>query len=619
MSKFWQLGLVNSAIWGATLLVSTPANASEIQSVEIDTLKLTQQDISQSVIFEEQETPATVAQMTTDASKADLLNQINRYSQEGSSNDLNQVTNVSQLRDVSPGDWAFEALRSLVERYGCIAGYPDGTFRGNRPLTRFEFAAGLNACLNQIERLISTEPEVRREDLERLERLISEFEAELATLGTRVDGLEGRVAFLEDNQFSTTTKLEGEVIFGLASIFNGEDVRDGDDLDVIPVLGHRTRLELNTSFTGQDLLFTRLVSGNLPEFSEETGTFEGELGFNQPEDNDFGVEVLYYRVPFGDNTEVTLFATGGAFDDFADTVNVLDGDGGSGSISFFGTRNPIYRPVEGAGLGVKTLLGDTFQISGGYLANNDLASDPSNGSGLFNGPYSAIGQLVFKPSDRLKLGLTFVHSYDQSDTGTGTRLANFQGTLDNFLETPTAGFFAGQTVDQLLTNVGFNTDIPVVSNSYGIELSWRVSDNFVIGGWGGYTFTDLLSTGDGLINRGGFESLNFALTLGFPDLGKEGNLGGIVVGVEPFVTNSSLDLGDVNPLAIGSIALAGINDDDIPIGEDNDLSFHIEAFYQYQLTDNIAITPGIVWITAPDNSEDNDDIIIGTIRTTFRF
>ena len=67
---------------------------------------------------------------------------------------MDQVTNVSQLSDVSPGDWAYEALRNLVERYGCIAGYPDGTFRGNRAMTRYEFAAGLNSCLQQIERLI---------------------------------------------------------------------------------------------------------------------------------------------------------------------------------------------------------------------------------------------------------------------------------------------------------------------------------------------------------------------------------------------------------------------------------------------------------------------------------
>ncbi len=63
------------------------------------------------------------------------------------SNDIGQVTSVSQFSDVQPTDWAFQALQSLVERYGCIAGYPNGTYRGNRALTRYEFAAGLNACL----------------------------------------------------------------------------------------------------------------------------------------------------------------------------------------------------------------------------------------------------------------------------------------------------------------------------------------------------------------------------------------------------------------------------------------------------------------------------------------
>ncbi len=66
------------------------------------------------------------------------------------SNALAQVTSVSQLSDVQPTDWAFQALQSLVERYGCIAGYPNGTFRGNRALTRYEFAAGLNACLDRV-------------------------------------------------------------------------------------------------------------------------------------------------------------------------------------------------------------------------------------------------------------------------------------------------------------------------------------------------------------------------------------------------------------------------------------------------------------------------------------
>jgi hypothetical protein len=69
-----------------------------------------------------------------------------------------QVNSVSQLSDVKPTDWAFQALQSLVERYGCIVGYPDGTYRGNRAMTRYEFAAGLNSCLDRVSELIPAEP-----------------------------------------------------------------------------------------------------------------------------------------------------------------------------------------------------------------------------------------------------------------------------------------------------------------------------------------------------------------------------------------------------------------------------------------------------------------------------
>jgi hypothetical protein len=40
---------------------------------------------------------------------------------------MSQITNVQQLRDVAPTDWAYEALRSLVDRYGCISGFPNQT------------------------------------------------------------------------------------------------------------------------------------------------------------------------------------------------------------------------------------------------------------------------------------------------------------------------------------------------------------------------------------------------------------------------------------------------------------------------------------------------------------
>ncbi|HHP7229556.1 MAG TPA: iron uptake porin, partial [Xenococcaceae cyanobacterium] len=140
-------------------------------------------------------TSTTLAQSVPAAEEPNVdatLEQINRYEESNSSAPMSQVTNVNQLRDVSPSDWAYEALRGLVERYGCIAGYPNQTYRGNQALTRYEFAAGLNSCLNQLERLIASSEAIVREDLDTINRLTQEFEAELATLGGRLDSLESR-------------------------------------------------------------------------------------------------------------------------------------------------------------------------------------------------------------------------------------------------------------------------------------------------------------------------------------------------------------------------------------------------------------------------------------------
>ena len=479
---------------------------------------------------------------------------------------LAQLINVNQLRDVSPNDWAYEALRGLVDRYNCIVGYPNQIYRGTKTLSRYEFATGLNACLNQIELSISNDKSVLRKDLDILMRLMQAFREELAILRGRTDGLQARVGELELTQFSTTTKLRGEVIFGLASVFSGE-------ADKATVLGNRTRLELETSFAGKDTLVTRLATGNFPSLTQETDTFEGNLGFAAPENNNLALEVLFYNFPLSENTEVIVGAAGTEADDIANTVNVLDGDGGSGAISAFGTRNPIYSLPGDAGIGIIHNLGDKLEISAGYLASP--ANDASEGNGLFNGPYSALGQILFTPTDNLTLAATYVRSYNQSDTETGSSLANLRS----------------------FTEKRFQEAVSTVSDSYGLQASWVISDKIILGGWGAFSQVEALSTLNGQIDRGSQDIINWAATLAFPDLGKEGSLAGIVVGREPYVSNSSIET----------------------LGEDEDFSLHIEGFYQYQVTDNISITPGLVWITAPDSNDSNDDLVIGTIRTTFKF
>ncbi len=157
----------------------------------------------------------------------------NTIDSESNPTQLKQTTDVIQLRDVAPTDWAYEALRSLVERYGCIGGFPNQTYRGSQALTRYEFAAGLNSCLNQIERLIASTETISEADLAAIERLSREFAVELATVEGRVDNLEGRTAVLEDNQFSTTTKLVGNVWFNLTgAAADGDVLVETNDLSV---------------------------------------------------------------------------------------------------------------------------------------------------------------------------------------------------------------------------------------------------------------------------------------------------------------------------------------------------------------------------------------------------
>ncbi|WP_341733618.1 iron uptake porin [Microcoleus sp. EPA2] len=534
--------------------------------------------------------PEQISQSTapkaTSPALPNALEQINQYSAEGtdSENAAGQVTSVSQLSDVRPTDWAFQALQSLVERYGCIAGYPDGTFRGNRAMTRYEFAAGLNACLDKVNELIrgGSQGLATKEDLASVQRLQEEFAAELATLRGRVDALEARTAELEANQFSTTTKLNGEVIFALTGIATGEDA-NGRDADKTTAFGSRVRLNFDTSFTGKDLLRTRLQVLNLGSFStNNTETAEGELRFNAgpfgTASNTVGLDALFYQFPLGKSTTVILEANAGAADDFTNTVNpYFDGDGGSGALSNFGTRNPIYYLTAGTGIALRHQFGDKLELSLGYLAGN--AANPSNGNGLFNGSYGGLAQLTFKPTSSIALGLTYLNSYNFV-TGTGSNASNFPARLSYF------GLDDGT--------------VPVSSNSYGLQASWKVNRGLAVGGWAGYTNQRILSnlaTPGGSVQRGDQKIWNWAVTLAFPDLLKEGNVAGFLVGMEPRVTSST----------------------NRTLPEDKDTSLHIEGFYQFKLSDNISITPGLIWLTAPDHNKNNSDLLIGVVRTTFTF
>ncbi|QFS45755.1 iron uptake porin [Nostoc sphaeroides] len=539
MQKFWKYLLVSPAVCGVMLFFNTATFAGETSG---------KSEINQPQVLANPDAKATnIAPVQPMA----------------------QVTSVSQFSDVQPTDWAFQALQSLVERYGCIAGYPNSTYRGNRALTRYEFAAGLNACLDRVNELIATATGdlINKQDLATLQKLQEDFSAELATLRGRVDAVEAKSAELEANQFSTTTKLQGQVVAVVSDVLSGNTVNTEEITDKNTTLGVRARIELVTSFTGKDTLFTRIQANNI--VSPNINTPEGNLFFAGDGTTNASIDALFYRFPLGEKTEVVAIANAGAADDLTSTVNLFDGDGAFGALSTFGTRNPIYYQIGGAGLGVTHEFSDKLALSLGYLSG--AANDPNPNNGLFNGSYGALAQLTVKPSDRITIGLTYINSYNQPLL-TGSNAATFQNIA---------------TIQALPQE-----EVAFSSNSYGVQASIGITKNIVLGGWAGYTNSQSLRG-----NRGDIDIWNYAVTLGFPDLGREGNLAGIIAGVEPKVTSSNI---------------AGLN-------SDPDTSYHLEGFYQYKLSDNITITPGVIWLTSPDHNNNNDDVVIGTLRTTFSF
>ena len=501
------------------------------------------------------------------------LNRLDNYSADS----LGQVTNVNQLRDVSPTDWAYEALRSLVDRYGCISGFPNQTYRGDRPLSRYEFAAGLNSCLNQIERLIASQ-EVAEVDLTAIDRLTEDFAVELDGIEGRVDAIENRAAVLEDSQFSTTTKLKGQIVFGLTSAFgddravpfNAEAGSAGEVADE-PVFDDRIRLNFDSSFTGKDLLKVRLDALKLERFGNDvTGTNMTRLAFDRPTDNGLVIGKLFYRFRATDKLRFTVDATRGRYNaNVSNNFNQFFASPIKGSVSNFGRFNPIYAQGAG-GTGVTAVysLNDAISFNAGYLARN--ADNPLGENGLFNGSFAALAQLDIAPIEPLEIGLTYVRAYYPEgrafvSAGTGSRLSN-------------APFG--------------NTDTS--ADHFGISTSLDLNP-VVISGWAGYTIATAKNDNAGVAADDEAQILNWAVSLAFPDLGGQGNLAGIIVGQQPRVLDNDTGI------------------------EEDDSNWHLQAQYSYKLSNNITLNPGLIAVLNPENNADNDAVYVGTLRTIFTF
>ena len=532
-----------------------------------------------------------VANSALAAEVNEQVTNVAQLSESQDSNDMSQVTSVSQFSDVQPTDWAFQALQSLVERYGCIAGYPNSTYRGNRALTRYEFAAGLNACLDRVNELIATATAdlVSKQDLATLQRLQEEFSAELATLRGRVDALEARTSELEANQFSTTTTLAGEAIFNVGQAF-GEQRADTDadpnnnpDLDSNTTFGNRVRLNLYSSFTGTDQLRIRLNAGNTISNAGVTGTSMTRLGFDGNTNNSVSIDRVNYAFNLTEAVRVRIDAVGARLNENVTNFNPDFASSGGGSISRYGRFSPIYRQGgNGAGVTVTLNPRGPITLSGAYIAPSSGtggvfgANNPDLNNGLFDGDNTIFGQLSFKPNQAFNIGLTYARTYFAGNAANSL----FQGTGSTFANNP------------------FGTGTRTESNNYGVQATFQFSPTLAISGWGGYTTADA-RTG---INAGADADVWYwAGSLALKDFGGEGNVLGVIFGQPPKVTG-------------GSIKNVATN-----VNLDDSTSYHLEGLYKFKVSDNIQVTPGVLVIFNPEHNDANDTIYVGTLRTTFSF
>ncbi len=514
------------------------------------------------------------------------------------------VTSVSQLSDVRPTDWAFTALQSLVERYGCIAGYPDRTFRGKQATSRFEFAAGLNACLDKINEIISAglADKVSKEDLATLQKLQEEFAAELATLRGRVDALDAKTAKLEAQQFSTTTKLSGEAIFSVSGA-TGANPNEPTSRNTNIVFNNRVRLNLLTSFTGKDLLITGLQATNINSlaaplgYTDANGTntasnvrlgFENQfLNFNPSNSNtsaanSVNLYKLLYIFPVAD--KFTMFAGSNA--EVSDAFPAISpfASEGQGSISRFGQGLNAATRVSGgtSGTGLAAAVGfiwsPTDKIDFRALYGSVNSAIPTNtgttllGAGFFGGSTIAAAQLTLKPTSNIDIGLNYANSYHQINIlGTGLASADINS----------------------ITGGGATLNDPIKLNSVGSTLTWRIAPKIAFNVSGAWIFANLTGKDASTTFTSWMTGFHFS------DLFSEGNTAGILFG-QPLARN-----------AVGGSAV-------IPIGR-TATPYHLEGYFNFKVSKNISITPGVFFVFNPEGINNAPTATVGVIRTTFTF
>ncbi len=508
--------------------------------------------------------PAALGLMAPMAAQAADLNidGVSEYSAAGE-----QVTSVSQFSDVYPTDWAYQALSSLTERYGCVAGYPGGTFGGNRSITRYEAAALLNACLDRVTEVSDD-----------VKRLLSEFGPELAVLKGKVDGIEARIGDMAAGQFSTTTKMSGAATFVVgANGFSGDEAfassdtsnprhANAGDTDGGTVFSYDLQLELATSFTGEDFLNTVLRAGNFGSNgfggSGYTELSTLETGFGSSDQ--LKVDKLWYSFPYGDDLTVTFGPLVGSEDMLAVNPSLYGSETILDVFTYAGAPGTYGRPL-GGGAGVSWNQGD-IDVSANYVSTNASSSNTATGGGIMN--------------EAAANSVAFQLAYSKENWGTAIAY--------NYASTDHQNILGGSTGTSLANAVH---DMGP-TNSYSISTWWSPSETGLIptlsAGWGINKVDD---EDDSNATYDSATTQSWAVGMEWEDAFLDGNILGFAFGQPNFVTDIDYD--------------TSTTDDDAEDG-----NYAMEWWYKIQVSDNITVTPAIFYLSRPfgDQTDQRSDL-----------
>ncbi len=494
-----------------------------------------------------------------------------------------KMSSVSDFQDLVPSDWAYQALLDLSDRYGCIGGSHSIILHSNQPITRLQAAGLINSCLTRIS--ISTD---------NLRGLRLEFKNELIILKGRADAISTELAVVEATQFSTTTKLNGETTIGLGAYGYGGSAKNGNQgpglkpgqqLLSATTLNYEAKLNFDTSFSGSDLLRTRLRDGNYRGSAFGGSQYQSTRlvqAFGSTAGADIlEVDRLYYQFPIGKEFKAIFAARARNTEMLALVPSVYESNLLDLYTGTFGVPGVYTREVgEGFALNwtqSKVKSRRRFAAGVNYISRFSSSGDPGKG-GLFTA-YGAGNLLAQAGLISPKWAIVGGYLYGQCGNSIrdSTQFTNRQSS------TPCSSLRPGAATNNVAVNAYWQPH----------SSGWMPS---VSAGWGHGFFNNSYDI-EGIHQSKAFQS--WMIGFQWNNLFANGNAGGFAVGQAPYTTKLFSE------------------------NTATDSNYAWEWWYRWQITNSIAITPGVIYLSRPAGQNTPPgktfDALGATIGARYRF